>query len=99
MVGIINPNDDKTLDDYKQRAGELAEAVTPGEESYGGEVVDADDKADEDSNDNNDGGDGNDDTSDSNDEDSEGDKDGAAGLVQVPIITLLGAIGIATYMI
>lgn len=39
MVGIINPTDKESLDDYKKRAGELARGVTPGTAIYGGELA------------------------------------------------------------
>lgn len=91
MVGMINPNDEKTLEDYKKRASELAGAVTPAKSSFGGDVVDKDDNAKEkDGNDSMDGKDG--------DKDSE-DKDGAAGFVQVPVISLVAAMGAALYML
>lgn len=88
---MINPNDEKTLEDYKKRASELAGAVTPAKSSFGGDVVDKDDNAKEkDGNDSMDGKDG--------DKDSE-DKDGAAGFVQVPVISLVAAMGAALYML
>ncbi|KAJ2971799.1 hypothetical protein NQ176_g7520 [Zarea fungicola] len=46
MVGIINPNTNQTLDDYKSRASNLARAVTPGIAVYGGDLVDKDSSVD-----------------------------------------------------
>ncbi|KAF4999141.1 hypothetical protein FGRMN_2669 [Fusarium graminum] len=43
MVGIINPDSKKTLDDYKKRASELSSGVNPGKKVFGGELVDSDD--------------------------------------------------------
>lgn len=41
MVGIVNANDNHTLQNYRMRAGQLARGVTPGTSSYGGELADA----------------------------------------------------------
>ncbi|PHH80127.1 hypothetical protein CDD83_3794 [Cordyceps sp. RAO-2017] len=38
MVGLINPNGQKTLDEYRTRAKTLSRAVTPGTTPYGGEL-------------------------------------------------------------
>ncbi|KAK7409462.1 hypothetical protein QQX98_008370 [Neonectria punicea] len=43
MVGIVNPSQNKTLNDYKERASELSDGVTPGRVTYGGKLVDSDD--------------------------------------------------------
>ncbi|KAJ6444408.1 mitochondrial ATPase (Afg1) [Purpureocillium lavendulum] len=40
MVGIINPKGDKTLEKYRSKAVTLAGAVTPGNNAYGGDMVD-----------------------------------------------------------
>ncbi|KAL7963017.1 hypothetical protein V8C34DRAFT_300942 [Trichoderma compactum] len=42
MVGIINPKGNQTLDDYKKRASALARSVSPGRNSFGGEIADND---------------------------------------------------------
>ncbi|RDA89471.1 hypothetical protein CP533_1527 [Ophiocordyceps camponoti-saundersi (nom. inval.)] len=40
MVGIINPNGDKTLDKYRNLAKTLSRAVSPSGSSYGGDLAD-----------------------------------------------------------
>lgn len=100
MVGIVNPSSNKTLDDYKKRSSELSKGVTPGQASFGGELVDSDDADDK--------SDSKDDTKDdkdssSNDKKDDGkdsskdDKD-AAGSVRVPVFSLLGAVGLAFFL-
>lgn len=39
MNGMINPNGDKNLGDYKARASSLSMAVSPSNEPFGGEVL------------------------------------------------------------
>lgn len=39
MIGIINPSNDKNLDEYKTRASSLSFGVSPGYEAYGGEIA------------------------------------------------------------
>ncbi|KAG6028694.1 hypothetical protein E4U41_000609 [Claviceps citrina] len=53
MVGIVNPNDEQTLQSYKWRASQLATGVTPSTSFYGGEL--ADEKASNKTNDQNQG--------------------------------------------
>lgn len=85
MVGIINPNDEQTIDEYRDNASGLATAVSPGSESYGGEVTeDAENDADDD---NNDG---------FNDDGEEGGS--GAGAMTAPVLSLLAALGVAIAM-
>lgn len=93
MVGIINPNDDKTLDDYRERASELASGVSPGRDAYGGEVTDSDDQDNDDSNDDN-----TDDANEDNDADDSDDDGNAAGGFKVPVLSLLSAVAVAFFM-
>lgn len=94
MVGIINPDDDHTLDDYRERAADLADKGNSPSESYGGELVnDDDDNSDDNSNDDDNNDDSNsDDSSDSNDDDDDGN---AAGAFSVPVFGLLSAVALA----
>lgn len=94
MVGIINPDDDHTLDDYRERASKVADRGNSPPETYGGELVDDDD------NDNDNNGDddsNNDDNDDDNNDDSNTDDndEGAATAFRVPIVGLLSAVAVA----
>ncbi|KAF4459491.1 extracellular serine-rich [Fusarium albosuccineum] len=82
MVGIVNPDSNKTLEDYKERASELSSGVNPGRSVFGGDLADADD-ADPDADDSG--------SSSSND-----DKDGgnAAGVLGAPLAGILAAVGL-----
>lgn len=92
MVGIVNPSGNKTLDDYKERAGKLAKAVTPGKAAFGGELVDKDSSTD--------GKDGKDDKKgDKDGKDDKDDKDNSAGMLQISTAALAGAFGAALYML
>lgn len=93
MVGIINANDDKTLDDYKERASKLADKGNSPAAPYGGELVD-ESEADGNNNDDNNNNDNN--NNDSNDN-SNGDNndEGAANAFGVPVFGLLSAVAIA----
>lgn len=102
MVGIVNPNDDKTLDDYRERASQVSGAVTPklpDTERYGGELADAGSSTDDLENDDNDNddNDGNDDSDDGddNDDSSEGDDEGTAGALRAPLMGAVFAMGVA----
>ncbi|RSL82761.1 hypothetical protein CEP51_004963 [Fusarium floridanum] len=88
MVGIINPSENKTLDEYKEEAAKLSSGVSPGRTVVGGKLVDADD-ADSDDSDSNDK-----DSSESKDGD---DKDNAAGALGAPLAGVL-AVGLALIM-
>ncbi|KAF5020501.1 hypothetical protein F66182_7464 [Fusarium sp. NRRL 66182] len=90
MVGIINPDSNKTLADYKERASELSSGVTPGRQVFGGELVDADDADSDDSNE------GNDDSSSSN---SNQDGDNAADTLGAPFAGIIAALGLAFIMV
>lgn len=81
MVGIVNPNDKETLDDYKKRAGALARGVTPGQSTYGGEL--AGNTAPSPTGSKN------------NDKDNKDGKDGksAAGTLLIPLLTLVTSLG------
>ncbi|KAJ4310358.1 hypothetical protein N0V84_011006 [Fusarium piperis] len=85
MVGIINPSDNKTLDEYKKEAAKLSSGVSPGRAVFGGKLVDGDDA----------------DSDDSDDKDSskskDGDKDNAAGALGAPLAGVL-AVGLALVM-
>lgn len=95
MVGIINPSDKESLDDYQDAASELSKGVTPGTKLYGGELADNDgDSGDDDSSDDNDDNNDDDDGADS-DKTTDDDKDDAAGVIRVPMVGLLCAIGLA----
>lgn len=100
MVGIVNPSSNKTLDDYKKRASELSKGVTPGQASFGGELIDSDD-ADDKSDSKDEKKDDKDSSSDDKKEDSKDsskdDKD-AAGSVRVPVFSLLGAVALAFFL-
>ena len=100
MVGIINPNGNKTLDDYKSSAGELSKGVTPGTEPYGGELVDNDGSSDDDNDSDNDDGDDDSSSDNSSDDsdDSNDDDDSAAGALKIPIIGGLGLVGAVVLM-
>lgn len=89
MVGIINPSENKTLDDYKKEAAKLSSGVTPGRAVFGGRLVDEDDADSDDSNDSDDK-----DSSESKDGD---DKDNAAGALGAPLAGVL-AVGLALIM-
>ncbi|RSL67734.1 hypothetical protein CEP54_003142 [Fusarium duplospermum] len=91
MVGIINPSENKTLDDYKEEAAKLSSGVTPGRTVFGGKLVDEDD-ADSDDSDSKDSDDK--DSSESKDGD---DKDNAAGALGAPLAGVL-AVGLALIM-
>ena len=90
MVGIINPSENKTLDDYKKEAAKLSSGVTPGRAVFGGRLVDEDDADSDDS-----------DSNDSDDKDSseskDGDKDNAASALGAPLAGVL-AVGLALIM-
>lgn len=87
MVGIINPDKNKTLSDYKKRASELSSGVNPGKKVFGGELVDSDDAKSDDSNDKGSGK-----SSGSKDDDN------AAGIIGAPFAGLVAAIGLAYIM-
>jgi hypothetical protein len=100
MAGVINPTDDFTLEDYLERASNASLGVSPGGINgtvFGGELVDASDVADD-----SEGGD----DSDGGDDSEGGDSDGgenpppedAAGALQIPILSLLTAVGFAALM-
>lgn len=90
MVGIINPDDDHTLDDYKERASELSgKGNSPGD-AYGGDLVEDGDSNNDDNNDNND----NNDNGDDNNNDGN-DGEGAASAFGVPVFGLLSAVAVA----
>ena len=91
MVGIINPSENKTLDDYKKEAAKLSSGVSPGRAVFGGRLVDEDD-ADSDDSDSKDSDDK--DSSESKDGD---DKDNAAGALGAPLAGIL-AVGLALIM-
>ncbi|RSM12273.1 hypothetical protein CDV31_006378 [Fusarium ambrosium] len=91
MVGIINPSENKTLDEYKKEAAKLSSGVSPGRTVVGGKLVDADD-ADSDDSDSNDSDDK--DSSESNDGD---DEDNAAGALGAPLAGVF-AVGLALIM-
>ncbi|RTE82814.1 hypothetical protein BHE90_002647 [Fusarium euwallaceae] len=91
MVGIINPSENKTLDEYKEEAAKLSSGVSPGRTVVGGKLVDADD-ADSDDSDSKDSDDN--DSSESKDGD---DKDNAAGVLGAPLAGVL-AVGLALIM-
>ncbi|RMJ12340.1 hypothetical protein CDV36_008000 [Fusarium kuroshium] len=88
MVGIINPSENKTLDEYKEEAAKLSSGVSPGRTVVGGKLVDADD-ADSDDSDSDDN-----DSSESKDGD---DKDNAAGALGAPLAGVF-AVGLALIM-
>ncbi|KAK7432678.1 hypothetical protein QQZ08_000888 [Neonectria magnoliae] len=48
MVGIVNPTRNQTLNNYKERASELSDGVTPGRVTYGGKLVDSGDAGSDD---------------------------------------------------
>ncbi|RSM11923.1 hypothetical protein CEP52_002718 [Fusarium oligoseptatum] len=91
MVGIINPSENKTLDEYKKEAAKLSSGVSPGRTVVGGKLVDADDA---DSNDSNNKDSDDNDSSESKDSD---DKDNAAGALGAPLAGVL-AVGLALIM-
>lgn len=86
MVGIINPSDKETLDDYKKRASGLARGVTPGKSSYGGEMADNKSAAPTGGK-----GDGKNDGKDSKDGKS------AASAERAPMMALVAAFGVLAY--
>jgi plastocyanin len=88
MVGIINPDKNKTLSDYKERASELSSGVNPGRKAFGGELVDSDD-ADADDSDDKDSG---------KSSGSKDDDDNAAGTLGAPFAGVVAAIGLAYIM-
>lgn len=80
MVGIINPNKEKTLDDYRKRASKLAKGGSP-PEPYGGELVEddglddeKDDEETDDKDDQDDGRDNKNDDKDNKNDDKDDDK-------------------------
>ncbi|KAI9167082.1 Extracellular serine-rich protein [Paramyrothecium foliicola] len=92
MVGIVNQSSDRNLTDYRDRASELSRAVTPGRDTYGGVLADADEADD--------GNDGNDDSNDNNDSNSDnnGNDEGIAGTIRVPIAGLMSAATLAFFL-
>lgn len=82
MVGIINPNDKKTLDDYKKRASGLARGVTPGKSSYGGEMGEGKSATPTGGN--------------SNDKGDKGGMN-AAGALRAPIVSVVAILGVIAY--
>lgn len=80
MVGIINSNQEQNLEDYRENASGLATAVSPGSDSYGGEVTE---DAENDPEDNDD----------QSNEDGEGGN--GAGAMTAPVVSLLAAVGVA----
>lgn len=85
MVGIINPDSKKTLDDYKKRASELSSGVNPGKKVFGGELVDSDDA----------------DSDNKSSGKSSGGKDGddnAARAIGAPFAGIIAVIGLALVM-
>jgi len=94
MVGIINPDDDHTLDDYKERASELSGKGNSPPDAYGGELVEDDDSNDNGNDDNDDNSsDNNDDNNDDNSNDNN--DDSAAGAFSIPVFGLLSAVAVA----
>lgn len=89
MVGIINPNDEMTLDEYRDNAAGLATSVSPGRDAYGGEKTE---DAENDPEDNDD--DDNDDKNNDNGQDG----GSGAGAVAAPVLSLLAAVGVAVAM-
>lgn len=91
MVGIINADDDHKLDDYRERASELAGRGNSPPDVYGGDLVE----------DGGDSNDGNDDSNDSNNDSNDGNNDdnsddeGAAGAFHIPVLSLLSAVAVA----
>ena len=92
MVGIINPNNEMTLDEYRDNAAGLATSVSPGRDAYGGEKTE---DAENDPEDND--VDDNDDNDDMNDDNGQ-DGGSGAGAVAAPVISLLAAVGVAVAM-
>jgi hypothetical protein len=88
MVGIINPDKNKTLSDYKERASELSSGVNPGKKAFGGELVDSDD-ADADDSDDKDSG---------KSSGSKDDDDNAAVTLGAPFAGVVAAIGLVFIM-
>jgi hypothetical protein len=80
MVGIVNPNNTQTWDDYKKRASELAKGVTPSGSSYGGTVVDNPEMPSPS-------------PAGSKDKDKDGKKSSAAGAARAPFFALAFALG------
>ena len=101
MVGIINANSTHNLTDYRERASEVSSGVDGdiiGSSASGGRIADNDgDNDDDDDDDDNDGDDNNDSDSSNNNDDND-DDDGAAGLIRVPTVGLLAAVGLALFM-
>ncbi len=90
MVGIINPNNDKTLEKYRSKAVTLAGSITPGNNAYGGDMVDSNSNTDNTGNTGcNAGG---------NSPKNGNPARGMAGVVQLPITCLLGALSMAVWM-
>ncbi|UNI21868.1 Peroxisome-assembly ATPase [Purpureocillium takamizusanense] len=87
MVGIINPSGDKTLEKYRSRAVTLAASVTPGNNAYGGDMVD-----------NNNNPDNMVCTDNKNPPKNGNPARGMAGVLQVPITCLLGGLSMAVWM-
>ncbi|KPM42414.1 hypothetical protein AK830_g4159 [Neonectria ditissima] len=83
MVGIVNPSQNETLNDYKERASDLSAGVTPGRVTYGGKLVDSDDADSDD---------------DDDDNKSDNDDDNAAQFLRVPVFGLLGAVSLVFFM-
>ncbi|KAJ4131513.1 hypothetical protein NW768_005703 [Fusarium equiseti] len=85
MVGIINPDKNKTLSDYKERAAKLSSGVNPGKKAFGGELVDSSDAK-------------SDDKDSGKSSDSKDGDDSAAGTIGAPFAGLVAAIGLAFVM-
>jgi peroxisome-assembly ATPase len=102
MIGIINQGGERNLTDYRERASELARAVSP-PAPYGGERVDADeaesggDGNDNDDDEDNDNNDDDDNDGDDNEDEEEG-EDGAAGSLRVNLLGLLGVTAFAFFL-
>lgn len=101
MVGIINGNSTRNLTDYTERASQVSSGVDGdviGSSASGGRIVDNDggDDDDDDKDDDKNGDDN--DSSDSSNDNNDDDDDGAAGMIRVPTVGLLAAVGLAFFM-
>ena len=83
MVGMINPNDMMSLEQYRRNAEGLAESSSPGTVPYGGELVDAGDAEDDEE---------------FRDEDIEDERRAGAGMVGAPLLSLVAAVAMALMM-
>ena len=90
MVGIINPSQNQTLNDYKTSASKLSSGVSPGKTAYGGQFASSSGSSTSTSTSTS--------TSSASTSTSTSNKKGDAGSLRVSMVALLGLVGISFFM-